>query len=278
MIEQNAELAESKIPLPRFWNPETRAWQSVRSPAANPGEPPQRAPRPPWTLKVESVRDVTPEMRRVRFSGMNLGDYRHVAAADFTISIPTEGEPARRHYTVRAVDAAAGLLDIDFVMHGHGPAVTWAASVQPGASIEVTGPVTRFEIDPAADWYLCAGDESSIPAVFGLIESLPAKASAFAFLEVKGPEGVQALNAAADVELNWLFRGETPGAESRLIQDAILAEQLPQGRGQVFLAGETGRMRELRRALIDNGLDGEQIFAMGYWRPGRLGGDETIRD
>jgi NADPH-dependent ferric siderophore reductase len=37
-------------------------------------------------------------------------------------------------------------------------------------------------------------------------------------------------------------------------------------------------MRELRKILLDRGLDREQIFAMGYWRPGRFGGDETIRD
>jgi hypothetical protein len=37
-------------------------------------------------------------------------------------------------------------------------------------------------------------------------------------------------------------------------------------------------MRELRQALMASGVAKEQIFAMGYWRPGRFGGDETIRD
>jgi NADPH-dependent ferric siderophore reductase len=75
-----------------------------------------------------------------------------------------------------------------------------------------------------------------------------------------------------------LFRGETPGEESSLLQAAITANPLPEGRGHVFLAGETARMRELRKALLDNGLERDHIFAMGYWRPGRFGGDETIRD
>jgi NADPH-dependent ferric siderophore reductase len=232
-----------------------------------------------WTLTVEAVQDITPEMRRVRFSGDALASFVHAPGSDFTLYIPAgNGETARRHYTARAFDPASKLLDIDFVMHGDGPAVVWAASARPGMKLDVSGPIVRYDIDLDADWHLFAGDESAIPAIFGMLESLPVSASALAYLEVKEPDERQQLIAQASVSLNWLFRGEVPGDQSRLIQDAVMADSFPQGRGDVFLAGETGRMRELRKTLLDRGLDREQIFAMGYWRPGRFGGDETIRD
>jgi NADPH-dependent ferric siderophore reductase len=226
------------------------------------------------------VEDVTPEMRRVRFSGEVLPYFTHTPGADLTIYLPAAdgAEPSRRHYTVRAVDHERGLLDIDFVMHGSGPAVRWAAAAKTGDKVEVSGPIVRQDLDLSADWQLFAGDEAAIPAIFGYLESLPAATNALAYIEVKGPEERQQLRSEAKVALVWLFRGDVPGNESKLIQHAVMSEPLPPGNGRVFLAGETGRMRELRQALMASGVAKEQIFAMGYWRPGRFGGDETIRD
>jgi NADPH-dependent ferric siderophore reductase len=278
MTTQDANTTTNTIPAPRYWNPEEKAWVSARRPAPNPGEkPPQPAPRPVWSLTVKAVEDVTPGVRRIHFGSEMLAYFTHEPGSDFTLYIPRpDGETARRHYTARAFDPASKLLDIDFVMHGYGPAVLWAASARPGDRLDVSGPVVRHDIDLSADWHLFAGDESAIPAVFGVVESLPAAAKAMAYLEVQGPQERQPLLAEAEVD--WLFRGDTPGDQSRLIQDAVTANPLPPGRGHVFLAGETGRMRELRKALVASGLEREQIFAMGYWRPGRFGGDETIRD
>ena len=45
-----------------------------------------------------------------------------------------EARPTIRTYTVRRFDAAAGELDVDFVLHeGHGPAAAWARDARPGA-------------------------------------------------------------------------------------------------------------------------------------------------
>jgi NADPH-dependent ferric siderophore reductase len=142
----------------------------------------------------------------------------------------------------------------------------------------LSGPVTRHQLAAEADWYLFAGDETALPAIYGMAESLPAGARAMVYLEVSGPQEQQPLASEAGVELTWLYRGATPGEESDLLRRAIAGQQLPKGRGDVFIAGETGRMRELRKDLLGRGLEREQIFAMGYWRPGRFGGDETIRD
>jgi NADPH-dependent ferric siderophore reductase len=228
---------------------------------------------------VVEVRDLTPEMRRVRFNGGGLSRFVHEPGADFVLYLPLEnGDLARRHYTARAFDSAARVLDVDFLMHGDGPGTRWAAEAQAGDTVTISGPLVRRRLNPNADWYLLAGDETALPAVFGLVESLPAGASASLFLEVRDPAEQQRLASRARVSETWLYRGATPGEESSLLLDAIAAHPFPPARGEVFLAGESGRMRLLRHALLDRGLGPDQVFAMGYWRPGRFGGDETIRD
>ena len=56
------------------------------------------------------------------------------------------GDPLYRDYTVRAYDAEAHELTIDFVVHDHGVAGVWARDAQPGAELGVLGP--RTEADP----------------------------------------------------------------------------------------------------------------------------------
>ena len=52
-----------------------------------------------------------------------------------------EPRPTIRTYTVRRFDAAAGELDVDFVLHeGHGPAAAWAREARAGAWVGVSEP------------------------------------------------------------------------------------------------------------------------------------------
>jgi NADPH-dependent ferric siderophore reductase len=268
------------LPAPKFWNPEEGQWVTIRRPAPTAEVPnPAPPPRPMWRMKVAEIQDLTPQMRRLRFSGATLGAFQHVPGADFTLFLPGDnGETARRHYTARSYDAAAGLLDVDFVLHGEGPAMKWVEGVRVGDEVDVTGPVLRRNPLDGVDWRLYAGDETAIPAIDGMIEALPAGSRAFVFLEVPDESARPPVATQADVSETLLVRGRTPGEESTLLRDALAAFALPEGNGDVFLAGETGRMREIRQALLARGVQREQIFAMGYWRPGRFGGDEVVRD
>ncbi|MFR1445937.1 siderophore-interacting protein, partial [Acinetobacter baumannii] len=44
--------------------------------------------------------------------------------------------PTMREYTPRRIDLVAHELDIDFVLHGDGPASTWAAQAAPGQTLD----------------------------------------------------------------------------------------------------------------------------------------------
>lgn len=238
-----------------------------------------RPARRQWPLTVVDVQQLTPHFRRVYFEGEELLAFDFRPGQDVSIYFPSEENPnRRRHYTVRGYDPASHRIWIDFLLHGEGPGALWAQAARPGEEMMLSGPANRHQPDPDADWYLFAGDDTALPAIFGMLEALPAGKRTLVFLEVAGPEEEQELVSPAEVDLTWLHRNGTPGEASDLLHRAIAGRELPRGHGDVFLAGETGRMRELRRQLLDRGLAREQIFAMGYWRPGRFGGDETIRD
>jgi NADPH-dependent ferric siderophore reductase len=48
--------------------------------------------------------------------------------------------------------------------------------------------------------------------------------------------------------------------------------------GHAYTLGETGLVRTLRQGLVARGLAKSQIFAEGYWRPGRVGGHDHVDD
>ena len=137
-------------------------------------------------------------------------------------TMPREQWPHTRTYTVRWVDEIAGELAIDFVIHGdEGLAGPWAAAAQPGDSLVFTGPGGGYNPDPTADWYLFAGDESALPAISAVIESLPRHARGLAFLEVDDDADIQAIAAPAGVELRWLLRRGAPAGTSEALVGAV---------------------------------------------------------
>jgi NADPH-dependent ferric siderophore reductase len=234
----------------------------------------------PWSLRVVGAKDVTRLMRRVELTGDNLDEFNPRPGQEIVLQIPQDGaEPARRHYTIRRYDRAAKRIDVDFVLHDHAtPGVEWARRAMTGDAIDIRGPRGRIALAPDAAWHLFSGDETALPAIFGLVEALPKGAKARIFLEIADDGEKETLSAAADVELTWLVRkGGAPGALPLLV-DALAGFKLPPGKGHAFILGETGSVRARRHDLIARGMDRSQIYSEGYWRPGRIGGHDHVED
>jgi NADPH-dependent ferric siderophore reductase len=252
--------------------------------AAAAGPPRKRVPR---VAQVVRTSRLTPHMIRVVLGGEGLAGFPAGAFTDHYVKLlfpppgatygvpydveklPQELRPVTRTYTVRAWDAAAGELTVDFVHHGdEGVAGPWAAAAQPGDLIQLMGPGGAYTPHPDADWHLLAGDQSALPAIGAALERLPAGARALVYVEVAGPEEEQAeLVAAGGVELVWVHRGEAAPGETLVA--AVRGARLPDGTGHVFVHGEAAAVRELRRHLrAERGLDPEFTSVSGYWRLG----------
>jgi NADPH-dependent ferric siderophore reductase len=175
-----------------------------------------------------------------------------------------EARPAIRTYTVRRFDDAEGELDVDFVLHaGHGPAAAWARDARPGSWVGVSEPGGRYEPDPSVDFHVLIGDETALPAVATVLGALRADGAApvMTLVEVADADEEQQLPGT----ITWVHRGERRAGEP--LVDAVRATVFPTGRGQAWLSGESGCVRELRRHLIEErGIDRRLVYATGYWR------------
>ena len=84
----------------------------------------------------------------------------------------TERSPAR-DFTPRTFDVAAGELVVDFVLHGEGPAATWAAAAEPGWLLGQAGPRGSHVVSDDFAWYLLVGDDAALPAIGRRLDELP---------------------------------------------------------------------------------------------------------
>ncbi len=149
-----------------------------------------------------------------------------------------------RTYTVRQarLDAVYPEIDVDFVMHfdadgNGGPAANWALTAKPGDALTLIGPNNRAAHCVTAETYsgiewrpglaqrvLLAGDETAVPAISAILESLPEYMTGHVFLEVPEAGDFLDLRTAADVEITWLARGAAIGRSrphGELLQDAV---------------------------------------------------------
>ena len=185
-------------------------------------------------------------------------------------AFPEDSErPATRAYTVRQWDPGTQELDIDVALHDFGLGPVWAAGLKKGDPAVIIGPPKRTYF-PAmdVDWYLIGGDESALPAIGTLLETLPDHIRAYVLAEVRDADEELPLESAAELYLKWLHRrgGDMPG---RALAAAMREAELPVGKGFVWVACETGIMRELRRHFIEErGLDSSVLRTQGYWKAG----------
>lgn len=231
-------------------------------------------------LEVLRVVDITPRMRRITLGGpelagfISLGSDDHIkllfpqnAAEQAALDSPDfnlrgDGpQPAMRDYTPRRYDLDIGELDIDFVLHGDGPASTWAEQAKVGQHLHIGGPRGSMIVPDIFDSYLLIGDETAIPAIARRLDELPAGRKVLAVIEIANAAEQQPLHSAAEVEVIWVVRGQDDVLET--VQNLTL----PDGSLYSFVATESKLSRQLRRVLLDTHNVNEAFLkAVGYWR------------
>ncbi|MFF7983351.1 siderophore-interacting protein [Streptomyces sp. NPDC007901] len=256
-----------------------------------------------FSLQVVRTRRLGPSLVRVTFAGADLAHFHsHGRDQSLSLFLPAEGrtEPAvpielgdrwwqgwrelpddvravMRSYTLRALRRDPDEIDIDFVLHGvepgaaipAGPASRWASRAGAGDRVVLLGPAIadnraiRFRPPEDTDLVLVWGDETAVPAATAILESLPAGTRVRAWLEVPHAGDVQDVATAADAEITWLVGGRDAVGEIR-------AAQLPScERPYAWIAGESGRVKELRRHLVgEREIDRGRVTFVGYWRQG----------
>ena len=183
-----------------------------------------------------------------------------------------DGKIAVRTYTVR--NQREGEIDVDFALHaetatGHaGPATEWAMSVRPGTSIEVGGPGPAKPLPPGANFYLCVGDMTALPAISVNLANLPADARGLAVIEVMDEADKQELQRPEGVEMRWIVTPQ-PGTGAQALAEAVREARFPAGAGYAWSASEFTAMQLLREHFRDQlGLGPDRLYISSYWKSG----------
>jgi NADPH-dependent ferric siderophore reductase len=246
------------------------------------------------SVQVQQVHRTSPHLMRIRFVGEALHGFVSASFDDHIkfmlppdplepLVLPMPGpdglalpvgalRPVMRDYTPRWFDAEAGLLDIEFALHGGGFAAAWAAQAQPGQQAGIGGPRGSFVVPPGFDWHLLVGDETALPAIARRLEELPAGTQALVIAETADPADRRVLESRARLQVQWLTQAVDGG-----LAQAVAQLRLPAGEGYAWAAGEAADMAAARRALVQAlGMSKDRVRASAYWKRGASAHHETL--
>jgi NADPH-dependent ferric siderophore reductase len=269
---------------------------------ARSGEPPAivwsgsgNAPSLPPDFRILSVigtKQLSPHLKRISFRGDDLAHFASLEALHVRLFFPPSGmaepawpmlgadgllqqsppeqRPAIRKYTIRQIDVAAGTLAIDFVLHDDaGPGSDFAARASSGDRIGMAGPGGRGL--KAAGRYVFICDETGLPAVARMLETLPETAQGIALIEVADRSEELPLVAPTGFAIRWLHRDKrAPGATSLLLQAFDgLAWDADGPEVYLWSATEHELFRHIRSAAKQHLRAGrDQHLVVSYWRAG----------
>jgi NADPH-dependent ferric siderophore reductase len=167
-----------------------------------------------------------------------------------------------------------------FVLHGDdGPASRWANRAAPGQPVALWGPRTAWHPPADTDWYLLVADDTGLPAVAVILESLPSDAVVRVVAEVDEEAEQPELSVGPNVEVVWCHRRGAEAGTTSLLPDAVRALDLPAGRPYVWGGGESRTMTAVRKYVRNEvGLSREQVSLVAYWRHAAHADDEPDTD
>ncbi|MGF3022106.1 siderophore-interacting protein [Methylobacterium aquaticum] len=233
--------------------------------------PPERRLR---AAEVRKTALITPHMQRVTLASTALMDFPVRRPAQWVkLFVPTrQGErPSGRAYTIRQFREEVCEMDIDFVLHGDGPCSTWAAAAKPGDLVQIAGPRSGFRLDPEVTHLLIGGDETALPAIGSILESLPPGLAVDLYVEVPDDADAQIIHSNADVEINWLPRNGQEAGTATDLAAAMMTANLPEEHCEVWFAAEAATVRTVRRHFqVNRAMPRHRLTMSGYWKKGEI--------
>ncbi|WP_313061149.1 siderophore-interacting protein [Agrobacterium cavarae] len=239
-------------------------------------------------LHVVSINDISPTFRRIVFHGENLERYDRDDQLHCRLIFqprgignpvwprldhrghvvwPPEGAVPTRVYTIRGIDVSKGQIIIDFALHENpGPATRWALAAQIGDLVGILGPAANGP--KPAKFYVLAGDETALPGIARILETLDDDATGIAFIEIATAEDKLPLQKPKGMTMRWLHRQDAAPATTTLLPDAVRSVAWPENRDEAFFWGGCEHKtfakiyRHLRREVS---LPKERMIFYSHW-------------
>lgn len=176
--------------------------------------------------------------------------------------MPAGIRPGLRWYTIRRLLPELSQVWVDIVDHKAGPGGAFLSRVAVGNIIgfrEGTGSYPGL-----GGKQLLAGDETAVPAISAIAESLVNGTGITCMIEVPSPDHAAPFDAPFDVQ--WLYRNRAAPGTALLDR---LSDSPTRKFDYAWVCGEQNTAKEARRLLVAGGTDKRQILFSGYWRLGQ---------
>lgn len=187
---------------------------------------------------------------------------------------PKAKRPIGRNLTVRRYRPAGeghfgttAELDIDLFIHDDGSTAmaSWARAATAGDQFAVLDEGRMYNPPAGTRRQVLAGDDSAMPAVLGIIESVGSDLVGEAFIELGNSADAQDVDVPETFHVNWIERrpDDEPGAG---LLDALRTAKLPADT-YAFVAGPARLAKDARRLLTkDRQFPRESVTCGAYWR------------
>jgi NADPH-dependent ferric siderophore reductase len=249
-----------------------------------------------FVTTVVGTAQITRNVRQLTFGGGDLSTFTPAAAdqylyvlapppgrTELTIdagfsweqyeTMPPDEQPVGAYYTVRRWRPDVAELDMLFVLHGQdgsdadGPASAWAARAAPGDPVALWGPRTAFDPPGGTEWFLLVADDTGLPAVAAIIESVPATTPIVVVAEVDSEADRQPVPPGDNVTVQWRFRRGVPAGRTTHLVDAVRELDWPSGPGYAWGGAESRCITAVRQHVRgERGMPREAVSMTGYWR------------
>jgi len=239
----------------------------------------------PRTLTVKSVRNITPNMRRVTLTVDSSEAFPpNTEGAYMKMLFKQDGvkKPIMRTYTLSQQRSELDEVDIDFMLHSdangvtHGIAAPWALQAKPADHLTLFGPGPAKFINLDADYFLLAADMTALPALSANLKLLPDNATGKAFIEILTEDDKQDLVKPANIEIIWVIN-PNPGSDDSPLFHAIQQSDWQSGQIAVWSACEFKTMKKIRQYLkVERVVDKSHLYISSYWKKGNTEEEHKI--
>ena len=238
---------------------------------------------------VVAMTDLSPRLRRLVFDVPKIDELRLPDQGDDAVGIYLPDEPhgiprameyrdgvwayhdpstmpVGRNYTVRHRGPGPRQITVDFVLHDHGPATTFARDARIGDQVVLAHARSWYQPGPGTDWQLLVADLAGLPALARIVDELAPGTRATAIVEVLHPSDLDCLPVRDDVVYVPVV-GSGNGRSPSTLPARVREFEHPAGTGYCWFAGECAATRDVRKHLRrEHGFTAAQFDIVGYWR------------
>ncbi len=179
---------------------------------------------------------------------------------------PRSGRTDKRTFTARWIDAAAGTMTVDFVLHGSGPASTWAETATVGDVIWSGATKAGYAPPPAGSHLVMIGDDTAIPAIGSIVEASDPSTRITAIIEVVDGADERPVSDERLLDPIWLHRGSDPAQAGVLTMNLLQTLEVPED-AHWWVAGEREAIIAMRDSIRgERGVPRERFSLNAHWR------------